>query len=86
MVVKYGETMFDVSMLERKVGSLRSGDLIFYQGAMWEIETIQKDCIDFHNHSFIMVILDSADGARISLRNGLNDKATVYRKRKQVSK
>jgi hypothetical protein len=85
MVVKFGRLYYDCSQVERKASNLRIGDLVEYQGTVWEVETVQR-AHDFFLHPFIMLVLKSESGLqRVSSRNHKDAKTIAYRRKREVA-
>lgn len=84
MIVQYGNQHFECSILTRKVGNIRIGDLILDEDNLVRVETIQQDCIDFHNHLFVMLISRTATGSFITHRGELKQTTTVWRPKKEI--
>jgi hypothetical protein len=87
MVIRFGMDVWEVSMLERKMGNIKRGDFLLDfapdQESLMRVETVQTAC-DFFLVPMIMVIGRTANGTIHSHREGLNARTFIYRPRKKV--
>lgn len=86
--IRFGQEIWDVSMIERKVSNLKPGDFLLSFNVDGEslvrVDSVSPEAVDFFLHKFVSIVAFTATGQLHQFREGLSEKTMVYRPRRRI--